>query len=245
MRRTLNLYFYQLILITLLTNCNSDVALNNHHTNEHKHVKQNVVHNCDSIVESRLIINSNTYSYSILNGQPYMITNWFRKDTIIPPNNYYSSLEIIDLNKDGYDDIRVYAFSNTSNQCDTYLFNSLDSTFTLLKGTMLDLVKLGDTEFYHYYAANGCADDDWESELGIIKDFEFQPVASIQGYGCEAKGSNRNIIIRKWSRDQQKWNILETLNFESNINYKHDKWSFINAYWEKNYKKFKYVYNIN
>ena len=65
-----------------------------------------------------------------------------KSDTIVSAEDYYFAMEILDINEDGFEDLRVFAFSNMPNQCDNYLYSPENKKFSKLENTMLDIKKL-------------------------------------------------------------------------------------------------------
>jgi hypothetical protein len=158
-------------------------------------------------------------------------------DTIVPFSVWNGGIELLDINKDGNTDIRVFIVSNTDNLCDNYLFDKKESVFQLIENCRLDFQKIEGTEFYYSYLATGCSDMNWMSELGKIDNYRVVTYGCIVGYGCE--NEEQKIEIYKILDDHEK--LIETLPYETYIPKFEDKWSFIKQYWEINYQKFERV----
>ena len=106
-------------------------------------------------------------------------------DTIVKSEDYYFKAEYLDIDKDGYKDIRVFAFSNTPNQCDNYLFDKTLKTFKLIENCDLDIQKIKGTDFFYSYNRVGCADMNWESHLSKIENCKLVDYGYIYGQGCD------------------------------------------------------------
>jgi hypothetical protein len=171
-------------------------------------------------------------------------------DTIIPYAEFYHYCHFLDIDDDGYTDLRVEIFSHTFNQCDNYLFDSRHKTFRHIENCILDIQKISGTDFYYSYEAVGCADMNWESLLSKIENYRLVPYAIISGYGCE---DQKFIIVNKFDVDKNTKLLkgkkifaeeqeifvanqlfIENFPYTENI----DKWDFIKNYWKTNYQNF-------
>jgi hypothetical protein len=181
-----------------------------------------------------------------LNEQKFIkVTNYnlakslisLRGDTVVSEQNYYSNFDFLDINEDGFKDIRVYFFSNTPNQCDNYLYDSISQSFKYIENSDLDIRKISGTDFYFSYNRAGCADYTWESHLCKIENYSQVNYGYIHGQGCDTrKRDDRIITIYRVIENN---NILkEKLPYSKNIKEFGDKWDFIESYWEKNYSQF-------
>jgi hypothetical protein len=171
-------------------------------------------------------------------------------DTIVSFADYYHQIELLDIDEDGYTDIRVYRFSKTPNDCDNYLFDNQHKTFRLVENCYLDIQKISGTDFYYTYEAVDCADMNWQSLLSKIENYRLVPYGIISGYGCE---DQKFIIINKFEVDKDTKLLkgkkifegeqeifvanqifIENIPYTENI----DKWDFIKNYWQTNYQNF-------
>ena len=110
------------------------------------------------------IVINNTPLIKILKDDRFICLIYLDRDTIIKEQNYYHRLSIVDFNQDGFDDIRIFVFSNTPNQCDNYLFKPSVKTYAQLE-CHLNFEKIENTQFYYTYNSTGCSDQNWESDL--------------------------------------------------------------------------------
>jgi len=161
--------------------------------------------------------NSRIYCLTTING-----------DTIIPFADYYHQIKFLDINEDGFTDIRVFIFSDTPNECYNYLFDSQNKTFREIYN-YLPIQKVSGTDFYYSYEAEGCADMNWISLLSKIKDDRLVHYGIIRGYGCEGQ---KFIIIKKIVDTKEI--EIKSLPYTENL----DKWDFIKNYWKANHKIF-------
>lgn len=166
----------------------------------------------------------------------------FSGDTIVPVLNYYFTLKLLDINQDGADDLRIYEFSNTPNQCQNYLFDSKNHNFRLVENYFLDIEQVVGTNLYHSYNRAGCADYNWESHLSKIVDFQLIPIGLIEGQGCDFKVEEFPQFIKiykvEWKDEQEILHFLEELPFAENIPTIWDKWDFNEKYWRENHQRF-------
>lgn len=132
----------------------------------------------------------------IFNGNNFNCLVSVYGDTIVRPENYYFKADFLDIDEDGYTDIRVYAYSNTPNQCDNYLFDRDLKTFKLIEGCDLDIKKLKGTQFYYSYNRSGCSDMNWESHLSKIEHYKLVDYGYIYGQGCDFEIKNNPQVIK-------------------------------------------------
>ena len=162
-------------------------------------------------------------------------------DTIVKSEDYYFKLELIDIDEDGYKDIRVFAFSNTPNQCDNYLFDKTTSSFKLIENCDLDIKKVKGTTFFYSYNRAGCADLNWESNLSKIENFKLVNYGYIHGQGCDFEINENPQVIEIYkvvNSDTDEKKLIKKLPYQKHIKEFGDKWEFIENYWTKNYKAF-------
>ena len=69
-------------------------------------------------------------------------------DTIVKSEEYYFEAKFLDIDEDGNKDISVFAFSNTANECDNYLFDKELRTFKLIENCDLDILKNKRNRFF-------------------------------------------------------------------------------------------------
>jgi len=162
-------------------------------------------------------------------------------DTIIKSQNYYFKSKFLDIDEDGYKDIRVFAFSNTPNQCDNYLFDKKLKTFKLIENCNLDIQKIKGTNFFYSYNSAGCADMNWESYLSKIENYKIVDYGYIYGQGCDFEVENNPQVIEIYkigNSDTYEKKLLKKLPYLKNIPEFEAKWSFIDKYWAQNFKTF-------
>lgn len=162
-------------------------------------------------------------------------------DTIVKSEDYYFEAKYLDIDEDGYKDIRVFAFSNTPNQCDNYLFDNTTNTFKYIENCDLDIKKLNGTDFYYSYNRTGCADLNWESHLSKIENNKLVDYGYINGRGCdfEIKDNPQVIEIYKViNSDKDEKKLIKSLPYVKHIPKPDDKLTFIENYWKQNFKMF-------
>lgn len=181
-----------------------------------------------------LILNGEVFDIE-LSGDTFCMLKRPEQDTIIKAENFYSHLEVLDINKDGLEDLRIFIFSNTANQCESYLFDDSAKTYVKIQNSQLNFEKLKSTDLYFEYDARGCADYDWESTLFTLEKYALIPIGRISGKGCLAR--EQKIEIYK-TNSNDKEVLLETLPYRKNIPEFGDKWDFILNYWSRNHHRF-------
>jgi hypothetical protein len=188
-----------------------------------------------------LIINHQRLIRTMKDGR-FQSLSTLSGDTILKDVGYYSNVEFIDINADGYKDIRAFVVSNTPNQCENYLFNKEKMAFQLLLNCDLNIRLIRGTNYYYSYNRAGCADLNWESYLSRIENFKLVPVGYIYGQGCdfEVKENPQEILIYKITNPFAETKILvRKLPYTKYIPTFGDKWNFIASYWQKNWRTFK------
>jgi hypothetical protein len=163
-------------------------------------------------------------------------------DTILKDVGYYSEIKFIDINADGYTDIRAFVVSNTPNQCENYLFDKEKMVFRLLQNCDLDIRLVKGTKYYYSYNRAGCADLNWESYLSKIENFKLVPIGYIYGQGCDfdVKENPQQMLIYKITNPATETKLLiRKLPYSKYIPTFGEKWNFIGSYWQKNWQTFK------
>lgn len=196
----------------------------------------------DSIVIEidTIIINDNKY-IQILKDSLLNCLLSIDGDTIVKSEDYYFRLELIDIDVDGYNDMRIHIFCNTPNVCDNYLFVKKTSSFKLIENCYLDIKKVKGADFFYSYNRAGCADKNWESNLSKIENYKLINYGYIHGQGCDFKIEENPQIIEIYkvnNLDSEEKTLLKKLPYKKYIKEFGDKWDFIENYWTKNYKTF-------
>lgn len=146
------------------------------------------------------------------------------------------SFKFKDFNGDGFKDIVAEFSSNTPGDCDVYLYNRPAKTFTPIVNIRQypAAVKIPGTKFYYSYHHSGCADDNWDSDLFIIKNYKAICIGNISGNACDL--THTGVFIYRVKGKKNK--LIKEFNINIINKYKSYKWGFIDAYWKKNYQKF-------
>lgn len=186
------------------------------------------------------VINSQQLILTIENARFQSLTT-LSGDSILKDMGYYSKVEFIDIDADGYKDIRAFVVSNTSNQCENYLFDKKQKAFRLLQNCDLDIQLIEGTKFYYSYNGAGCGNLNWESYMGRIGNCKFIPIAYINRQGCDfdIQRKPQEILIYKITDPVTATKILVSrLPYTKFIPQFGDKWKFIESYWQKNWVTF-------
>lgn len=206
-----------LILLIISFNC-----LNCHSGNPANYLKANLQRDTLSINNQAFIKISKDSTFKALIN--------ISGDTIIPRQEYYVRAHFLDINKDGFQDLRIFLFSNTPNDCENYFFEAQTKTFRRILRCNLDVKKIEGINLYYSYNRAGCADNNWESHLTTIENWSEKKTGEMRAKGC---GDNDDgIYVYKVNEGKQK--LIQKLP----IVYGNDKWIFIENYWKKNYRLF-------
>lgn len=193
-----------------------------------------------NIQSDTLKINNQKLIQKLIDGKFNCLLS-LQEDTIVKSQDYYSKVVFLDINEDGFKDIRVFAFSNMPNQCDNYFFDKKTKVFKLIENCYLDIQKLNGTDFFYSYNSVGCANKDWESYLCKVENYELVNYGYMLGQGCDDDIVNNppNIEIYKILdniKNERKW--LKSMPYFKAIAPNKDKFNFIKIYWNRNYKTF-------
>ncbi len=176
-----------------------------------------------------------------LKGSNFNCLMSLQGDTIVRSEDYYFKAEFLDIDEDGYKDIRVFAFSNTPNQCDNYLFDKKLKTFKLIENCDLDIQKIKGTKFFYSYNRAGSADMNWESHLSKIENNKLVDCGYMYGQGCDFEIEKNPQIIEIYkvsNSDTDEKILIKKLPYQKHIKEFGDKWEFIENYWTRNCKTF-------
>jgi len=145
-----------------------------------------------------------------------------------------ADFEFIDFNGDSFKDIILSYPSNYLFQ-ELLLFNPKSNSFEFIKSFSKypSSKRIGKTNFYYSYHGNGCAQNDWESNLYQLKDTIILEKGKIKGLGCLENDSNGIYIYRINNGNDRLLRYIKR-----NEGYWNGKWEFMDKYWNKNYKRF-------
>jgi len=236
-----------IFLLFFLTGCKSE--------SENKILKNSVVDSLDSkielnidnqciIITDTIKINNKQFIKNENNDRFYCLLS-IDGDTIVKAQNFYHSIEILDINEDGYQDIRISIISNTPNQCDNYLFNNQVKKFIQIENCGLDIQKITGTDFYYSYLHAGCSDQNWKSYLYKIKNYKLIEYGYIFGQGCDFNIEDNPQIIEIYKINSYNSNeeiLIKKLPYKKYINKYNDKFTFIKKYWSENCKTYNQFY---
>lgn len=155
---------------------------------------------------------------------------------IIQPADYYVNLQVLDINEDGFQDIRIYVISNTPNQCENYFFDANEKMFRKIIGSDLDIRKLPNADLYYSYNRAGCASMNWESHLSKIENFEEITIGRIEAHDCEDEDDG--ITFYKIVTDDKVLKIDHKPDHNMGFSGKNNRWDYMVNYWVNNYKKY-------
>jgi hypothetical protein len=159
-------------------------------------------------------------------------------DVIIAGHDYHYAPQVLDINEDGYNDLRVFVVSNTDNQCENYFYQKSTGTFKRIHGVELDITRISGTPYYFSYNAVGCSDDLWESHLARLDKDTLIKIGSMEGDGCESNIELHKTVKTYRINTAGKPVLVDKLFYVRVITPAIDKWTFIEKYWAKNYTRF-------
>ena len=203
--------------------------------------------------DTTLVINSK--SYRILNSD---INDDFVTMTVFCDSKKISidtiesgglaNIEFPDFNKDNNPDIMLTYMGNNGIYY-LYLFDQKAERFKSIDGFSKypDAIQLkNQPDLYYSYHRAGCADMNWVSDLFKIVDFKTVQLGHIYGQGCDFEVNENPQIIEIYKligNNERNGKLIEKLPYLKFIPDFDDKWSFIEKYWNKNYKKFELQIN--
>ncbi len=176
-----------------------------------------------------LVINNATYFLCNLENRLNCLIN-ANGDTMIKSKDYYHSIEFIDIDKDSFIDLKVNLIGRDPNGCEIYLFDRYTKKHLELKNCYTDITPIKNSKCYYTYEPISLSDENWESYLVKIENFEIKNIGQIIGKGSENESQTIEIIKND--------SIIEQLSYQKHIKINDDKWPFIEKYWSKNFNKF-------
>lgn len=157
-------------------------------------------------------------------------------DTIYIHDGFATNgFEFEDFDKNGLLDIRLNHITNVGGISELIFFDLKNKKFKPVKDfeNFPSPIKIKETKFYYSYHRSGCSDLNWDSDLFYISDYQCFKIGNISGRGCV--GEERNgIFINKILNGKE----VEINWIKRDSGYYHNKWEFIDNYWEKNFLKF-------
>jgi hypothetical protein len=94
------------------------------------------------------------------------------------------------------------------------------------------------THYYYSYHHSGCADQNWDSDLFYIRDFQAVRLGNISGVGCPTDDRQKGAIYVHKIRDSNQI-LVKKIPISIISRYRKNKWGFIKQYWHKNYALFR------
>ena len=164
----------------------------------------------------------------------YCITTIYG-DTIVPFSDNYRRISFSHIDENGHSDIQVFYFNDEFEQCDSYLYDKENKVFRLIENCKVELRKIERTDFYYTYMPTGCANNNWDSYLYKLKDYQLVPCGRIEGRGC---GEKRMIYIYRIT--EKKEILKEKSRYEKAIAKMggDSRTDFYRNYWRTNYLNF-------
>ncbi|NHN24851.1 hypothetical protein FIA58_004095 [Flavobacterium jejuense] len=156
-------------------------------------------------------------------------------DVLYKNDNNPSDYKFIDFNEDGFLDIQLHFMTNVPGVNEILIFNPKSKSFIEIENfsNFPSTIKIKATDFYYSYERNGCADNNWNSDLFKIIDNKAIRFGNIEGIGCEGF-KKTGIYINKVNIDE----ITKIKFIAREEGYWDGKWDFIEKYWNENYNKF-------
>jgi len=198
--------------------------------------------------DTALVINNKAYQILTFDiNDDYVTMTVFRDSEKISIDTIESgglaNIEFPDFNKDNNPDIMLTYMGNNSIYF-LYLFDQKTERFKSIEGfpKYPDAIQLkNQPDLYYSYHRAGCADMNWVSDLFKIVDFKTVQLGHIYGQGCDFEVNENPQIIEIYKvidNNESNGKLIEKLPYLKFIPDFGDKWSFIEKYWNENYKKF-------
>lgn len=230
-------YFFLIITGFIGLNCHPDKPQNTSQKPKEKVKKDSLVNARNTYIKMHrgitrrdtLMINkqkliklsNNMYFEAIIN---------MAGDTLIPGDNCYNHAEFLDINNDKYQDVRVFGYSNTPNECENYFFDPQAKIFRKIDGEDLDFKNIKGTKLYYSNNRNGCMSQNWEGHLTRIENWTQITIGEIQINGCGDKDDG----IYIYKVDGEKSTLIRKMQLIDFDDYMY----FLEKYWKKNYPLF-------
>jgi hypothetical protein len=150
-----------------------------------------------------------------------------------------STWKFEDFNGDGFKDIILEYNNNTPDEKDLYLYVPTSNQFVRIQHFLgfPAARRVTGAHYYYSYRHSGCADQDWDSDLFYLRDFQAVRLGNISGVGCPADEHEPGAIYVHKIQGARK--ILVKKYLISVIQaYPDNKWGFIKQYWTRNYRLF-------
>lgn len=212
-----------LVLLVVLCACSDAPSLT---------TKKNPIDVENEVSKASIIINGSIFQVININERFYCLLNR-DGDTIIPKEDYYFQLEILDFDDDGFEDLRVFVMSNEANQCDNYWFDSSSEKFKKIENCDLNFEKIKGKDYCFTYYGTGCADGEHTSDLYKMNKYNFKLVGQIIEKGCEFDTIKEPKIAKIYTYlNDSTDKLIKT--------YKLYEFEGAHSYWEKNCSKFDY-----
>ena len=156
----------------------------------------------------------------------------------LPPS---PDFEFVDFDNDSIKELVFYCIGCKAEVLSIFDYNSQNKSFKLIEN-IEDFpapTKIKATNLYYSYSPTGHADQNWESKLFLIENFNTILLGVLQVEGCTEKNENAPLQIDIFKVETSNdLTIVETLPIDTINTYNENKWGFIKSYWENNYKVF-------
>ena len=131
--------------------------------------------------------------------------------------------------------ILVSVLTNIGGVSDLFLLNPALHNFKKVEGFdgFPSARQIGNAPVYYSYHGSGCADQIWDSDMFIIKEFKAIRIANIHGDGCE---DQKGIFVYDFKHNPPL--LLDLIEITKIEQYSDFKWGFIDEYWKQNLPKF-------
>lgn len=162
-------------------------------------------------------------------------------DTIIKSENFYAHFCLLDIDENGYKDIRVFILANNPRECDNYLFDKNFKIFRKLENCYLDIHLIKGSKIYFSLSRYGLCDMCWESYLSRVDNFKLINLGYLKGYNASFEDQQKSSVFeiyKIFDSDNDDMKLIEKVPSFKYIKSNDDKWNFFENYWTKNYRKF-------
>ena len=129
----------------------------------------------------------------------------FKDGNILFSGENYVACQYLDINNDGFEDIRVYNTKKNIGPCITYLFDVENQSFEEIENINVEFEKLQDN-FYYSNDKLGCEGWIWQSLFFQIDNFKAEKIARLFVDTCDKKEDG--VYVYKYEQSKE---VLDTV----------------------------------
>lgn len=165
----------------------------------------------------------------------------FQDAVVFKHEAFTSSIELIDFDEDGLQDIMLHYNTNVPDIRDLIRYSSEARSFRMVEAfsRFPAPTKIPGCVCYYSYHRSGCADLNWDSDLFIIENSSAIRLGNINGNGCDYDNPDPMIRVSMIGIDEEPLlPLIDSLPIDSAWSYAGLKWEFIEKYWNREHPRF-------